>query len=211
VQERGIQATGRVRERVPVNIAKHYRKSMMPSTMENKPLVIPESKQWKGVVVYCYKCNRDVKEICGESGATIRSCQNFNKHVFKVYVHVPGTKNKRKTKKLETRDINEAVKQAIEFEKEIKSGHYNPSVQREAKPKVKREETNNPLLLKHALARYIVWLRNEGVPAHMQKERQKESIKDVERAFKGLAECMKGSRVNLETYMVGDINDHLVL
>ena len=38
-------------------------------------------------------------------------------HVFKVYVHVPGTKNERRTKKLETRDINEAIKQAIEFER----------------------------------------------------------------------------------------------
>lgn len=74
---------------------------MMP-TMENKPLLIPESKKWKGLVVYCYQCRTNVSEICKVSGKPIKQCQHGDKHVFKVYISVPGTKNQRKTKKLET-------------------------------------------------------------------------------------------------------------
>src|SRR5665213_4518229 len=98
---------------------------MMRTMQDKKPLYIPPSKKWKGLTVYCYKCKTNMSEVCNENGKPLSKCQFGEKHVFKVYISVPGTANARKTKKLNTRDVNEAIKQAIEFEKEVK-GNTNP-------------------------------------------------------------------------------------
>jgi integrase len=184
---------------------------MMP-TMETKPLFIPESKKWKGLKIFCYRCKTNVSEICKTSGKPLSQCKHGDKHVYKVIVHVSGTKNGRRTKKLDTRDLNEAIKQAIEFEKEAKSSEYleKKNAQKiEEKPKQVQQD-NRPYLLIHALARYIGWMNGEGVPEHEIRERSPEHIKDVERGLKLWIECMKENNYNLNTLEVGDITNETV-
>lgn len=180
--------------------------------MENKPLVIPDTKKWKGLKVYCYRCGQTVGNICKESGKPITQCKHGDKHIYKVVVHVPGTKNERKTKKLNTRDLNEAIKQAIEFEKEAKSPEYLRKKKTqiiEEKPELVPQD-NRPYLLIHALARYIGWMNGEGVPAHERRERSQEHIKDVERAMKLLVECLKENRYDLNALLVEEISNETV-
>lgn len=181
--------------------------------MENIPLYIPPNKRVKGLVVYCYKCKTNiVSGICKTTGKSIKQCPNGEKHAFKVYVHVPGTKNERRTKTLDTRDINEAIKQALDFEREVKEN--KPRVKEDIEKKTEvikdNQKKNKPHLLVHALARYIGWLSNEGVPAHLVKERSADHIKDNERAFERLVECLKESGYNLRTLSVEDIDDEMV-
>jgi len=180
--------------------------------MDSKPLIIPESKRWTGLKVYCYECGTTVYDICRKTGKPIAQCKNGERHIYKVYVHIPGTKKQRRTKALDTRDLNEAIKQAIEFAKEVKSGEYQSPKEKKQQTKIKKEDQgqNKPYLLLHALARYIGWLNNEGVPAHLMKVRSREHIKDVERALKGLAECLSESGYNLNSLTVDDINNELV-
>jgi len=183
----------------------------MIQSMENiKPLIIPESKKWKGLKVYCYECKTTVQNICKISGKPISQCKNGDQHKFKVFVSVPGTKNQRRTKILETRNINEAIQQAIQFENEAKSLSYESPRNKIIQPEIKDEGQNKPFLLLHALARYIGWLANEGVPAHQVKIRTREHIKDVERAMKSLAKCLKENGYNLSTLTIEDINNDLV-
>ena len=82
---------------------------MMPTAMENKSLYIPENKKWKGLTVYCYRCKTNVSEICRQTGKSLRLCPHPDSLVYKVYVHVPGSENQRRTLKLDARDINEAI------------------------------------------------------------------------------------------------------
>ena len=181
-------------------------------TMDHKPLFIPESKKWKGLKIFCYRCQTTVSDICKFSGKPLSQCKNGEKHVFKVIVHVPGTKNQRRTKKLETRDLNEAIKQAIEFEKEAKSNSFLSS-KNEGKELGEKQENQNqvrPYFLVHALARYIGWLHNEGVPAHLIRERSEEHIKDVERALKNLVTCLKDNGYNLASLRIEDIDNEIV-
>jgi len=185
----------------------------MMHTMENiKPLYIPENKRWKGLTVYCYRCKTNMTDICNKTGNPLKQCPHGGNHVFKVYIHVPGTKNQRRTKKLDTRDINEAIIQAIEFEKEVKNGAYPGQTGKGQKVETKRETTTNtrPVIFMHALARYIGWLNNERVPAHRVKVRSEEHIKDVERSFKVLAESLKSNGYNFSLLSIEDINDELV-
>lgn len=175
--------------------------------MTVKPLYIPPAKRFKGLKVLCYKCNRTVSEICKTTGKSIQSCPYGEKHIFKLVIHVPGTENERKTKQLETRDLNEAIKQAIEFEKEIKSNKKNAGTSTNTK---QSREAETPNLLLHALARYIGWLSGEGVPAHLKRDRTTEYISDVERAFTVLVACLRKNGYDVSSIQIEDINDEMV-
>lgn len=184
----------------------------MIAPMENKPLIIPDSKKWKGLKVFCYECGQTVGNICKESGKPITQCKHGDKHIYKVVVHVPGTKNGRRTKKLDTRDLNEAIKQSIEFEREAKSSEYQEKKKSklvEEKPK-QSVENHRPVLVIHAAARYIGWLNGEGVPAHEKRERSQEHIKDVERAMKLLILCLKENKYDMNTLEVSEISNDTV-
>ncbi len=210
--------------------------------MDNiKPLYIPKSKKWKGLTVYCYRCKTNVYDICKKSGKPLSQCKHGENHVFKVYVHVSGTTNQRRTKKLDTRDINEAIIQAVAFENEVKNNilmeqknkvelvvdgeikdtvktNDNPVLEdrnvidkvESNKPIQNINHNNQPYLLVNALARYIGWLHNEGVPAHRVKERSEEHIKDVERSFKVFVECLKENGYKLSSLHINDVNDEMV-
>ena len=185
--------------------------------MDTKPLYIPPSKKLRGMTVYCNKCKTDISELCKETGKSITKCPFGDRHVFKIYLHIPGTKNGRKTKTLDTRNIDEAMRLALEFQKEIygniNSGNEVKTVvgkKENTIKEVKQKESNTPLLLIHAMARYIGFLNNEGVPAHRKKERSKDHIKNVELAFKNLAQCLTHKGYDLTNLEVLDINDNLV-
>ena len=184
---------------------------MMP-TMSNGLLINPDRRKWKGLTVYCYRCKTNVSKICKESGKPLSQCKHGESHVYKVYVHVRGTKNQRRTKKLDTRDLNEAIKQAIEFEQTVKSESVERN-ENQGKGKIQVVETQNkprPVLLVQAFARYIGWLHNEGVPAHMIKERSEEHVKDVERVLKQFLESLKEKGHHIQSIRVEDINNELV-
>lgn len=185
----------------------------MMSHMENIPLYIPPNKRVKGLVVYCYRCKTNISNgICKTTGKSIKQCPNGDRHAFKVYVHVPGTKNERKTKILDTRDVNEAIKMAIDFEREVKENRprVNENIEKKTKTIKEEQKQGTPHFLVHALARYIGWLNNENVPAHLVRERSYDHIKDIERSFERLVECLKNSGYNLEALRVEDINDEMV-
>ena len=179
---------------------------IMPSDSP-KSLSYPSAKKWKGLKVFCYKCKTNVYEICKETDKPINRCPFGDKHAFKVYIHVAGTDNERKTKTLDTRDVNQAIKEAMAFEKDIKEGKYKVKTNKE---KGNKEEKNKPQLLIHALARYVGFLNNEGVPEHRQKERTQHHIKDVQRAATNLIQCWTNNGHDIKTLTVEMINDKMV-
>ncbi len=197
---------------------------MMP-TMKEKPLYIPKTKHWKGLYVYCYLCKTNMLEVCNKTGKTLKQCPNGNRHVFKSYVFIPGTKNQRRTKILNTREVDEAIKLAIEFEKEVKGKLSNNKEKDEEKlknenisevQKIKKEEekinpeSNIPKLLIHCLARYYSYQRNEGVPRYKQRIRTESHLKDIERAFKLLVTCLKKNEYDMNEFTIEQINDKVI-
>ncbi len=187
---------------------------MMVRTMnDNQPLQIPKSKEFKGITVYCGKCKTNINEICKESGKPIKQCLNGNRHFYKLYLHVPGTENTRKTKNL-GRDIDEAIKIAIEFEKELKGNNYRVSenkVTKEVKNVNKIEEIK-PENIVNAMARYVGFLHNdpEIVPEFRVKERSKKHLQDIERNFKYFIICLKQNGYNPNEISVNDINEQMI-
>lgn len=184
---------------------------MLP-TMDNKPLQIPDSKKWKGLKVFCNHCRTNVSVTCKDSGKPIKQCLHGDKHLYKLYLHVPGTDNERRTKNL-GRDLDLAIKGAIDFEREFFGNKHQDYVKigekKEDRIEKGKDETR-PHLLINGLARYVGWLKNEGVPIHMQKERTENHISDVGRAFKILIQVLKNRGYNLSTLQIENINDELV-
>ena len=187
--------------------------------MENTPLIIPPNKRVKGLVVYCYKCKTNITSgICKTTGKPIKQCPHGDKHVFKVYVSVPGTSNERRTKKLETRDVNEAIKQALDFEKEIKENKNQNNIEKEVriinrertiKQTTKQEMPNNLL---NAMARYVGFLYNdkEIVPEFRKEIRSKKHVGDIERNFKYFVICLKQNGYNPDKLSLSEVNDQVI-
>lgn len=71
------------------------------------------SNSHKGMKIYCNKCKKDNP-----------ACNHFESQKFKVRIHVTGTLNRKVTKILVSRIYNEAVKEAIDFEKEVKTNNF---------------------------------------------------------------------------------------
>jgi integrase len=175
------------------------------------PLYIPPSKKWKGLTVFCYRCKTNVTDICKDTGKELLRCPFGEKHAFKVYVHVPGTRNDRRARKLNTRDVKEAIKQAIDFEKEVKATLNPPGIKPE-EGKLVGAGNNSPVpqLLVHALARYVGWLHNENVPTFLQRERSEDYVKDIERKLKMLVKSLKEKGYDISIFKIDDINNKVV-
>ncbi len=181
--------------------------NLTPVYME--PLQIPSGKRVAGLTVYCNKCKTNVDKICKETSKVVTQCKFGDRHTFKVYAHVPGTKNERRTKTLVTRDVDKAVVEALAFIKSVKGRDENSLV---VKP-TKREKTvqeNTPQLLLHSLSRYVGWLQNENVPSHLKRERSADYIEDIKRALKTLVIALKESGYDVNTLCVSDLDDALV-
>ncbi len=77
-----------------------------------KKLRLPKNP-YKGLKIYCHKCKRDNP-----------ICNHYDIHRYKVKIHIEGGNNKKKTKILTSSDYDEAVKEAIEFRKDLKLNNY---------------------------------------------------------------------------------------
>jgi len=186
------------------------RQSYNPTpVLMDTPLHIPPGKKVAGLTVYCNKCKTNVDKICKGTGKVITQCKFGDKHTFKVYVHLPGSKNERRTKTLVTRDVDKAVTEALKFIKSVKGGDENSFVVKPTKTE-KPDHENTPQLLIHSLSRYVGWLQNENVPSHLKRERSADYIEDIKRALKTLVVALKENGYDVNTLSVSDLDDALV-
>lgn len=179
--------------------------------MKTEPLHIPKNKKIPGLVVYCIGCNTNAYETCKKTGKSLKTCQSGEKHRFKLYFQPKGS-SKRITKTFETRDLDEAITQAITYKKEW--GEKNVLVKTESENKLitnkPEKEQTKPYWLIHIMAGYIGFLNNEGVPSHRVKERSKAHIRDVEHAFKVFCECLSANGYSVNSIRYDQINDKII-
>ena len=91
--------------------------------MEN--LRIPEKFRRVGLYVYCNKCKRysNIKTGCLKKSP---DCNHPpERQVYKLKVHMPGTKNVTHTLVLNTRDIYEVEKKRLDFIELLNSNDHN--------------------------------------------------------------------------------------
>jgi integrase len=179
--------------------------------MNIKPLHIPINKRIRGLglCVFCNHCGTVAVDECVESGKNLSTCKMGASHVFKQYIHTPGTKNKRVVKVIPTRDLNDAIKIAIDNKKSVIEEASRPHARQIEVPKEKEiQGVPQPILLVHFMAKYLRMLDGEG-PAHRSRKRSKAYIYEVQRAFHLFTKCLKKNGYDPSTFSMEMISDDI--
>jgi integrase len=114
-----------------------------------------------GLKIYCHKCKLDNP-----------TCNHYDIQKYRVRIHISGTKNKKITKVLKSRDYKDAVSEAILIEKELKANNYQ---------KVKTSCSGNDYSIVDAVIRYNQYLSGNYEFA--------QHVKDVSKGHKD--ECIR--------------------
>lgn len=179
----------------------------------SKHIHMPKGNKWKGISIWCDFCRTSVNQFCLEDTPhkPIEKCKHKSDWRYKCTVHVPGTTNTRKTKILEARNYEDAVRESIEFRKSVLT--TNLPIHENQIKEIKEEERNQsiPLLFLHAVAKYIAWLSGEGILKHHPKRQRTDAhIKDIERTIALFITTMQENQINMRTIQMSQIKDEMV-
>ena len=176
-----------------------------------EPLFIPPAKRIRGLglCVFCYKCKTNVIDICHEKNVSLKKCPFGSSHVFKVYKYLPGT-TQRRTLKLETRDPNEAIKQAIDFgEKTVSENNFVEPISTKNQASDNQQKSHAPLVA-DSIEEYITWLGGENVPEHLKRFRSAHHIGEVERKLRIFKKCLEKNGYDLSSLTMDELNDKIM-
>lgn len=173
-----------------------------------KPLKIPSGTKIKGLYTYCQKCKSSTMGgKCKLSGKRISSCKHPEAHRFIAKFAVPGTGGKKRMPKtLDTRSLNEAIKQCIAWEEELKTTDYGrmPITKPEKKDKIK------PQIMIEAMAWYVKYLDGVGVKKHRRKALSKGHKEAVKRGFRYFCQALKDDNYRHDLLRVDEIDEDMV-
>ena len=125
-----------------------------------------------GLKIYCHKCKRDNPK-----------CDHYDIHRYKVRIHVPGTMNKKFTKVIDVTNYNDAVLEAIVFEKELKANNYQ---------KVIVSEIGNDYSIVDAVVRYNQYLSGNYEYSQFVKNVSEDHRKECIRFCRYFCNTFKG-------------------
>lgn len=168
-----------------------------------KPLVVPKKNLRNGIKVYCNKCNKQVSNSCGLTHRKIDSCQFTTSHKFKAVIHIPGSDYKRRSRLMNSRNFEEALKEMIEYKEELRKSNYQP----EQTSHDKRTSYN---LLVELSQDFIDFNEGVQIPQHLKRTRSQIHIHDITRVLLRLSTSLKKQGYNLETLKIERVGDHEV-
>lgn len=167
-----------------------------------KHLRIPEKYRRTGLYIYCYQCKgySNIKSGCLKKSSTCNHPPK--KQVYKLKIHVPGTKNMTRTKVLATRDIKEVDMVRLEFIEQLKNINYNTS--QIVNTQVSDGEKH---LLAYQMKRYLDFITNGGFyEFEAPRELSIGTIKDYKRNFRYFINSIAGA-VDIKTIRIDEIRE----
>ena len=168
--------------------------------MEN--LNIPVKHRRTGLYVYCNQCKGYSNKKVGRLIKTSTCNHPPAKQVFKIKVHVPGTKRDTRQKNLNTRDVEDAGKKCAEFIDQLKVTNYKLTL-------ASTLHNSDPIhwLLIYQMNRFIEYITNGGFYAfESPKELDVTTIKDYKRNFRYFLESLAG-QVDIKTIRLDEIRE----
>ena len=165
-------------------------------------LIIPKKIRRTGLYVYCNKCKQYSNIKDGYLRNSIKCNHPFEKQVYKIRVHIPASVKKCRTISLETRDINLVLKEYDLYKEQLQITNYIKC------PDLKEEENEvDSYLLLYQMKKYLDYLNNVDVPAHMQKTLSQSTINDYRRNFKYFIECLESDDINVTILRIDQITN----
>ena len=170
-------------------------------------LRIPDKYKRPGLYVYCYKCKRYSSSKTGRLPHSPVCNHPPAKQVYKLKVHIPGTRDRSRTLALDTRDIKEVDKKRSEFVDYLKKNNYEPP--RTVTPDIAEGEK---YLLLYQMERFLEYITKGGFyKFESPKERAVSTINDYKRSFKYFLNSID-SAVDVKTIRVDRLRkEHIQL
>lgn len=162
-------------------------------------LKIPEKYKRCGIKVKCLKCKWQIKNKCGDTGKSVVSCKHQDKHRLNLILCIPGTKGGRKSRILETRNFDDALRELSTFREECKKQGYHKTT---VPPK--GIHTTN---LKELAASYLDAISGVNTPAVLIRLRSKEHIEDSTRVIQRFSNALKKRGYNTQSLCITKICD----
>jgi integrase len=118
-------------------------------------LTLPKNPH-KGLKVFCRQCNEDNSK-----------CKHYDNQVYRVRIHVPGSKNTVKTKVIAAKEYDDAVIEAIAFKKELSANDFT-TIKNKLDEDTDIDEGNDYSIF-DALIKYNQYLEGASSYAHLKK------------------------------------------
>jgi integrase len=115
-----------------------------------RKLTLPKNPH-KGLKIFCKSCRIHNP-----------NCKHYDRQIYQVRIHVPGTKHEVKSKNLEADNYNDAVAECIDFERELKSNGFERTI-------VKFSENSNDYNIGDAVVKFREYMSGESKYAHLKK------------------------------------------
>lgn len=187
-----------------------------------------------GIRVHCLKCRSEVTDTCLLKGKGISTCENKDKHKFKLAIHIPGTSCSRRTRLINAATFDVALAELAQFKQELLPSNFSvptpesenaviletsPSVQTqtqvlvqnniqiiEAAPILSPLQISAPkFLLVGYIAQYLDFISGVNTPFHLVRKLSHDHIKETERVVERFCFSLKKTNYNLETLDIGSI------
>lgn len=149
-----------------------------------KKLTLPKN-HLKGLKIYCNKCKKYNPK-----------CNHIDDSLYRVVVHIPGTKNSTKIKTLISKNYEDAVKESIDIIKELKSNDYRD---------LSTDNDNKEYTMIGAILKYNQYLSGEYELKHLIKKVSEGHRKESLRFIKLFCNVLK-SHHNFEIMRVRDVS-----
>ena len=149
-----------------------------------KKLTLPKN-HLKGLKIYCNKCKKYNPK-----------CNHIDDLLYRVVVHIPGTKNSTKIKTLISKNYEDAVKESIDIIKELKSNDYRD---------LTTDNDSKEYTMIGAIIKYNQYLSGEYELKHLIKKVSEGHRKESLRFIKLFCNVLK-SHHNFEIMRVRDVS-----
>ena len=118
---------------------------------------------YKGLKIFCRTCRVDNSK-----------CRHYDRQVYRVRIHIPGTKNATKSLYLEAKNYNDAIIECALFEKELIQNGFE---------KVKQIDSVSltDYCIGDAVVKYREYMQGESKYAHLKKSLTQEHIDECVR------------------------------
>lgn len=175
-------------------------------------LKLPKEKRITGLYIYCNHC----KKRYSDDSAIPKECKRL---VYKAKLHVPNQGKECRTTVLKATTLNAAIRELLDFEEELRETNFlrsSKSTNKESSQNViqKEEETildSKNLSLIEAMADYMSYINNIGVPWHEKVVRSKQQIKEYERNLKNLLSALEVKGIETKNLSFRAINNRQIV
>ena len=139
----------------------------------------------KGLKIFCKICNRDNP-----------NCKHYDSQYYKIRVHIPGTKNDIRSKKLTSTNYLDAVQEATQFQKDLVSNNYEL---------IQENYFGNDFTLVGAILKYTQYLGGNHELVQFRKKITTSHEKESFRFCKYFCKSIEHKH-NLKTFRVKDVS-----